>query len=84
LRGSFRVDAWDAEADRFTGASQYTLESDLFLQYVPDIGDGLPGILGLGLRYSRGQDYYNTQYVRDISHLQAVLFIDLWSPIFDS
>lgn len=82
LRGSGRLDVWNAEAQRFEGARNYTLESDVFLQYVANMRDYLPSILGLGLRYSRGQDYYNTQYVRDISHLQLVAIIDLWSPIF--
>ena len=83
LRSSGRLDLWDAKAERFEGARNYTLESDVFVQYVADLKDSLPSILGLGLRYSRGQDYYNTQYVKDISHLQLVLVIDLWSPIFD-
>lgn len=83
LRANARLDLWSAEADRFAGARNHTLESDLYVQYIPNIGDQLPGILGLGVRYSRGQDYYNTQYVRDISHFQVVLVIDLWSPIFD-
>jgi hypothetical protein len=83
LRGSVRLDVWKAEEARFDGARDYTLESDLFVQYVSDIRNSLPSVLGLGLRYSRGMDYYNTQYLKDISHLQLVVFIDLWSPMFD-
>jgi hypothetical protein len=83
LRANVRVDRWSAEAERFAGARNHTLESDLYVQYVPNIRDALPGILGLGVRYARGQDYYNTQYVRDISHFQLALFLDLWSPIFE-
>jgi hypothetical protein len=83
LRGNARLDLWSAAAERFAGARDFTLESDLYVQYLPDIGDGRPGILGLGIRYSRGQDYYNTQFVKDISHLQLALFVDLWSPVFD-
>lgn len=82
LRGSVRFDLWDAEAERFEGARNHTLQSDLFVQFVPSLENSLGGVVGLGIRYSQGMDYYNTQYVRDISHLQLAAFIDLWTPIF--
>jgi len=84
LRGSARLDAWSAEAERFAGARNYTLETDLFFQFIPSLPDALGGVFGLGIRYSRGMDYYNTQYVRDICHLQLAAIIDLWTPVFGS
>lgn len=83
VRGSFRVDAFRPEEERFEGARDYAAQTDLFVQYVGKIRDSLPSIFGLGVRYSRGMDYYNTQYVRDISHFQVVAFLDLWSPILE-
>ena len=35
--------------------------------------------VGLGMRYTVGMDYYNTQFVRDISFWQLVVFVDGWS-----
>lgn len=83
LRWNTRVDAWLPDADRFPGASNHTVQSELFVQFVDDIGESkllLPGIMGVGLRFSKGMDYYNTQFVRDISALQIALYIDPWSP----
>lgn len=83
LRWGLRADLFDPKLERFSRSRDYTLESELFLQFVDGLGyDGMPDVLGLGIRYSRGMDYYNTQFVRDISFFQIMVVVDPWSPRF--
>jgi hypothetical protein len=83
LRSSARWDYWHPDAERYPGARTHTLESELFLQFVDDLGCSrwyCPGIVGIGLRFVHGMDPYNTQYVRDIRNLQLAIIVDPWSP----
>ncbi len=86
LRGWVRIDAFNPREERFPGARNFTLESELFLQRIEGAGDlprwvrRIPTFVGVGIRYVRGQDFYNTQFVRDISNLQILLIVDPWSP----
>lgn len=83
LRGGVRFDAFQPEEARFAGSKNHTLQSELFFQFIDGVGASLPGglrSLGLGVRFSRGMDYYNTQFVRDISFWQFVVMVDPWSP----
>lgn len=84
LRVGSRLDAFDPELPRFDGAARHAFEADAFLQLVEGLGTTLPWYLpssaGLGVRFYHGMDHYNTQFVRDIRHVQLVLVIDAWSP----
>jgi hypothetical protein len=86
VRGSTRYDHFDPPEDRFQGARQYTWGSDILVQRVAirkRVAKGaslIPVFGGFGYRYSRGQDYYNTQFVRDISFHQLAVFINPWTP----
>ena len=88
LRGWMKLDAFNARR-QFAGGRDYTLASELMVHGLrekhrrsdpPVLLRWLPSFLGVGLRYSRGQDYYNTQFVRDISFLQLIFAVDPWSP----
>ena len=69
--------------ERFPGSRNYTLESEAYL-HLSNIGPGwLPDVMGVGLRYSRGMDYYNRLFVRDINHLQFAIYLDPWTPFLD-
>ena len=70
---------------RFPGARNHRLESELLVQFpyrsnAPTRWRRIAGLVGLGARYVRGQDYYNTLFVRDIENVQFVFAIDPWSP----
>lgn len=84
LRWGARLDAFSPEEERFPGSRNYTFESEAFVQFVDGLGATLPSFVpdfvGLGVRYSRGMDYYNTQFVRDIGFWQFVITIDPWTP----
>jgi hypothetical protein len=83
LRWGLRYDRFDPSEERFPGSRKYTLESELFVQSVDGLGGSLrwiPDFVGIGVRYSRGEDYYNTQFVRDIAFWQLAVIIDPWSP----
>ena len=78
LRARLRLDGFRAPEERFDGASNHSLESE-FSVSLPSC-PCLPEFLRLGVRYSRGMDYYNTQFVRDIEFVQFVVAIDPWTP----
>jgi hypothetical protein len=86
IRGWARTDIFRPDLERFSGSDNTTFESELFLQRVDGLGDPprwvrrIPSFVGIGIRYSRGMDYYNTQYARDISHLQFAVIVEPWSP----
>ena len=78
VRGRFRFDrAWGVEK-RFDESRNYTIQSEISVSF-PSYSC-LPEAVRLGIRYSRGMDYYNTQFVRDISLVQFVVLIDPWTP----
>jgi hypothetical protein len=73
------------DESRYPGALDYRLETELLVQFPyrsnqPNVWRRVAGIVGLGVRYVRGQDFYNTQFVRDIENVQLVLVMDPWSP----
>ncbi len=37
-------------------------------------------MIGVGVRYASGQDYYNLQFVRDIALVQFMVVVDTHSP----
>jgi len=89
IRGWVRFDAIHSRSHQFVGARDYVLESELMVQGLrslhrnakaPPVLNLVPHWLGIGVRYSRGQDYYNTQFVRDISSFQLVFAVEAWSP----
>jgi hypothetical protein len=75
------------EYERFEGSRHYRFEATALLQSasLPQ-GRRLPwlieiaNMIGIGVRYARGQDYYNLQFVRDIDLFQFVVVVDPWSP----
>ena len=78
VRGHLRLDrAWRVE-ERFAGSRNFTIQSEISVSF-PSYSC-LPESVRLGIRYSRGMDYYNTQFVRDISFVQLVVLIDPWTP----
>jgi hypothetical protein len=85
VRVSTRYDHFDPPEERFQGARNYTWESDILVQRVAirkpvsRLTSLIPVFVGVGYRYSRGQDYYNTQFVRDISFHQFAVFISPWT-----
>ena len=74
-------EAFSPEFERYPGALKYRFEAELMLKAVPPAGGSsrVDGVM-IGLRYVRGMDSYNTQFVRDIERLQFVLIIDSWTP----
>lgn len=91
LRLWIRYDRLSPDLERFPGARSYTLESEAFLQ---PSGSGLAmsrlgralaklKVVGFGIRYVRGQDYYNNQFLRDIDHFQVGVFVDPWTPVIE-
>lgn len=76
----FSYERIDPPFERFPGARDYRIESELFIQWAgTPQGNRLGMILGVGIRYVRGQDYYNTQFIRDINLFQIALMVDPWS-----
>lgn len=79
------LERFDPPAQRFPGARNYRFEGELVFQPTPNPGRKEWWVrplsrIGLGVRYTRGQDYYNTQFVRDIRNVQLILIVDPWSP----
>lgn len=66
--------------ERFPGSRNWTLESEAYLHLSNAGPRWVPDVLGIGLRYSRGMDYYNRLFVRDIDHLQLAVYLDPWTP----
>lgn len=70
---------------RFAGSRDYRLETEALVQ-VPsqksaqELWRRTLGMIAIGVRYVRGQDYYNTQFVRDIANIQFVFAVDPWTP----
>lgn len=83
VRGWLSYELFSTETERYPGAADYRMEAELFLQGAWENGywyHDVMNLVGLGVRYSRGQDYYNMQFVRNISFWQVILVIDAWSP----
>jgi hypothetical protein len=88
LRGIASVELWNPELDAYPGARNNRIMAQLFVQPTGDPAAATRlarvwarlRLIGLGARYVRGQDYYNTQFVRDIEAVQFVLNVDPWSP----
>jgi hypothetical protein len=88
LRGTASLELWNPKLDVYPGATNQRIMAQLFVQPTGDPAAAARlarlwarlRLVGLGARYVRGQDYYNTQFVRDIDAIQFVLNVDPWSP----
>ena len=88
LRGMASVELWNPKLDVYPGARNSRIIAQLFVQPTGDPAATTRlariwarlRLIGLGVRYVRGQDYYNTQFVRDIEAIQFMLNVDPWSP----
>lgn len=87
LRSWASVEFYFPREERFSGSRDYRLQWEVLAQLPANEFNawwqrGL-AIIAPGVRYVRGQDYYNTQFVRDISAWQFVLAVDPWNVWFD-
>ena len=81
LRARGMYEAFSPEFERYPGALEYRFEAEAMFQAIPAHGEtSRVDDFIFGLRYIRGQDSYNTQFVRDIERLQFVVIIDSWTP----
>ena len=82
LRGRAMYERFSPEFERYPGALEYRFEAEAMFQGIQAHGASSRFVNSLifGLRYIRGQDSYNTQFVRDIERLQFVVIIDSWTP----
>ena len=81
LRGRAMYERFSPKVERYPGALNYRFEAEVMLQPVPPAG-GASRVndVMIGLRYVRGMDACNTQFVRDIERLQFIVGIAVWSP----
>ena len=75
--------------DRYPGAEDYRLEMLATVHLNSPRIKSVPlrrllNSFGVGVRWARGQDYYNLQYIRNIDLFQLVVVIDPWSPFMRS
>lgn len=87
LRWWTSIEGFTPAEERFPGSRNHRVQTELTLQIpsrsnAPELWRRTLGLVGLGARHVRGQDYYNTLFIRDVSNLQLLLTVDPWNPWF--